>query len=90
MKIDLKAKPFCLNDEQIKWVQDTLASMSEDEKVGQLFCPISFSADENYLRYELLQYHVGGLLFKTSPSGEVRGALDRAEAALDSLEVKAE
>ena len=75
MKIDLKAKPFCLNDEQIKWVQDTLASMSEDEKVGQLFCPISFSADENYLRYELLQYHVGGLLFKTSPSGEVRGAL---------------
>ena len=75
MKIDLKAKPFCLNDEQIKWVQDTLASMAEDEKVGQLFCPISFSADENYLRYELLQYHVGGLLFKTSPSGEVRGAL---------------
>ena len=51
MKIDLKTKPFCLNDEQIKWVQDTLASMSEDEKVGQLFCPISFSADENYLRY---------------------------------------
>jgi beta-N-acetylhexosaminidase len=75
MKIDLKAKPFCLNDEQIKWVQDTLASMAEDEKVGQLFCPISFSADENYLRYELLQYHVGGLLFKTSPSGEVRSAL---------------
>ena len=75
MSINLKARPFCLNDEQIRWVDDTLASMSEDEKTGQLFCPISFSADENYLRCELLQYHVGGLLFKTSPSKEVRGAL---------------
>lgn len=73
--MNLKAKPFCLTDEQVQWVYDTLASMTEDEKIGQLFCPISFSADENYLRYELLRFHVGGLLFKTSPSGEVRRAL---------------
>lgn len=73
--MDLKAKPFCLADDQVKWVYDTLASLTEDEKIGQLFCPISFSADENYLRYELLRFHVGGLLFKTSPSKEVRRAL---------------
>ena len=73
--MDLKAKPFYLSDEQIKWVHDTLASMTQEEKVGQLFCPISFSSDENYLRYEMLRFHVGGLLFKTSPSGEVRRAL---------------
>ncbi|MBR2289026.1 MAG: glycoside hydrolase family 3 protein, partial [Clostridia bacterium] len=41
----------------------------------QLFCPISFSSDENFLRYELLRFHLGGLLFKTSPSVEVRKAL---------------
>ena len=75
MNIDLKAKPFCLNDAQIRWVRDMLESLSEDEKIGQLFCPISFSSDENYLRYEMLRYHVGGVLFKTSPSGEVRSAL---------------
>ena len=75
MSIDLRANPFCLSDAQIGWVQDTLASMSEDEKIGQLFLPIAFSSDENYLRYEMLRYHVGGLLFKTSPSGEVRQAL---------------
>lgn len=73
--MNLKGNPFYLNDSQIQWVKDTLASMSEEEKVGQLFCPIAFSADENYLRYEMLRYHVGGLLFKTSPSREVRGAL---------------
>ena len=75
MSIDLTTKPFCLNECKIAWVRDTLASMSEDEKIGQMFLPIAFSSDENYLRYEMLRYHVGGLLFKTSPSREVRKAL---------------
>ena len=30
MSIDLKAAPFYLNSAQIKWVEDTLASLSED------------------------------------------------------------
>lgn len=35
--VDLKAKPFCLNEEEIRWVEDTLASMTEEEKLSQLF-----------------------------------------------------
>ncbi|MCR4578326.1 MAG: glycoside hydrolase family 3 protein [Clostridiales bacterium] len=80
MRPDLKAAPFRLTDEQVGWVMCTLASMTDDEKIGQLFCPISFSSDENYLRYNLLNYHVGGLLFKTSPSREVREALEFMQA----------
>ena len=38
--IDLKAKPFYLNDEDIRWVQETKDSMSEEEKIGQLLVPI--------------------------------------------------
>ena len=34
--VNLKEKPFYLNDEQIKWVDETIANMSEDEKIGQL------------------------------------------------------
>ena len=34
--VDLKAKPFNLNDEQIKWVEDTYNSMSLDEKIGHI------------------------------------------------------
>ena len=34
----LKQKPFYLNDEQLSWVKSTLENMSEDEKIGQLFC----------------------------------------------------
>ncbi len=73
--IDLKAKPFHLSDAQLQWVRDTLARMTLEEKVGQLFCPISYSADEEYLKNCLLRFQIGGLLFKTSPSREVRRAL---------------
>ena len=51
MSVDLKAKPFCLNSLQIRWVQNTLFFFFFYEKIGQLFLPIAFSSDENDLRY---------------------------------------
>ena len=35
--VDMKAKPFNLSDEDCKWVEDTIAGMDTDEKIGQLF-----------------------------------------------------
>ena len=35
--VDLKAKPYYLNDEDIKWVEETISNMTDEEKVGQLF-----------------------------------------------------
>jgi len=35
--MDLRAKPFYLNDSQIAWVEETLKNMSLDDKLGQLF-----------------------------------------------------
>ena len=35
--VDLKAKPYNLDDEGVKWVKDTIASMTTEEKIGQLF-----------------------------------------------------
>ena len=34
--IDLRAKPFYLTDEQIQWVEDTIDSMTLEEKLGQM------------------------------------------------------
>ena len=45
--VDLKAKPFNLNEEQIAWVNDTLNSMSDKDKVEQLICPLAFTNDTN-------------------------------------------
>ena len=45
MKIDLKAKPFYLSDEDIKWVEETIANMTIEEKIGQLFVNMGASRD---------------------------------------------
>jgi Beta-glucosidase-related glycosidases len=70
--IDLKKKPFYLSDEDIKWVEDTINSMTIEEKIGQLFCPIGMSPDENYLKYTILNKHIGGILFRNGESSEMQ------------------
>ena len=62
MAVDLKAKPFNLNDKQIKWVKDTLASMTLDEKIGQLFTFVTYTDDEKVLEGFVSKYHVGGVM----------------------------
>ncbi|MCM1173665.1 MAG: glycoside hydrolase family 3 protein [Blautia sp.] len=72
--IDLKAKPFYLSDEDIRWVEDTKASLSLDEKLGQLFFPIGYSPNEQYLQYEILNRNPGGMMFRTGKSEELLSA----------------
>ena len=48
--INLREKPFYLNDEDIKWVEETLDSMDLNEKIGQLFCPVGSTDDEDELK----------------------------------------
>ena len=48
--VNLKAKPYLLSDEDIKWVEDTIAGMSDEEKVGQLFFQLTVGQDEEYLK----------------------------------------
>ncbi|HOU15014.1 MAG TPA: glycoside hydrolase family 3 N-terminal domain-containing protein [Anaerolineae bacterium] len=69
--VDLKAKPFYLSDEDICWVETTLAGMSADEKIGQLFCLIAYSSDEAYLKHLALDVKPGGLMCRVMPAQEV-------------------
>lgn len=62
--IDLKAKPFYLTDEDIAWVESTKASMSKEEKLGQLFFDLSEEGpDEEYIRDRVEKTHIGGLRY---------------------------
>ena len=72
--MDLKAKPFYLSDEDIKWVEETKASLTLDEKIGQLFFPIGYSPNEQYLQYEILSKNPGGLMFRTGKTEELFNA----------------
>lgn len=61
--VDLREKPFYLNDEQIKWVENTVKDMTLDEKTGQLFVGLKTESgvDECKIRTELERSHQGGL-----------------------------
>ena len=60
--VDLKANPFYLSDEDIKWVQDTLAKMSTEKKVGQLFCPVGTRMDEAAVKHIVKDVGVCGIM----------------------------
>ena len=46
--VDLSAKPYNLSAGQIKWVEDTIVGMSDEEKVGQLFTNLFHLGADTY------------------------------------------
>ena len=65
--VDLRAKPYHLNDEDIAWVENTIASMSAEEKVGQLFWQLTAGNSEEYLKELMEKYHLGGCRYNGMP-----------------------
>ena len=70
--INLKGKPFYLTDQQISWVQNKLASMSLEEKAGQVFCPMGFSDDPGLLRHMVCDLHVGAMMYRPGPAAYIQ------------------
>lgn len=70
--IDLKGNPFYLSQEQIQWVNDTLSSMTLEEKAGQIFCPVGFASDEKTLRHIVRDIGVGGMMYRSGPKAEIQ------------------
>ena len=71
MSVDLRAKPYYLDDEGVKWVEDTIASMSTEEKIGQLFFNMGSSRTEEYLKMTVDKYHIGGIRYNPATAAEV-------------------
>lgn len=69
--VDIKAKPFYLTDEDCKWVEDTIAGMTVDEKIGQLFFNMGSSREEEYLKMTVRDYHIGGIRYNPATADEV-------------------
>ncbi len=70
--VDLKAKPYYLSDEDIAWVENTIASMTDEEKVGQLFFQLTADIKEEYLKDLMDKYHLGGCRYNNMPSMAVQ------------------
>ncbi len=69
--IDYRTKPYNLDSEALKWVEQTYQMMTLEERIGQLFCPIGYSSDPGYLTYKILDKHPGGMLFRTGQAEEM-------------------
>jgi beta-N-acetylhexosaminidase len=70
--VDLKAKPFYLNDEDIQWVNDTLDSLSLDEKIGQLFMDMIYVAkSEEDIKSDIEKYGMSGFRYGNRSASEI-------------------
>jgi beta-N-acetylhexosaminidase len=69
--VDLKAKPYYLDDKGIKWVEETIASMTLEEKIGQLFTNMGASRAEEYLTQVLRDYKFGAVRYNPAKAAEV-------------------
>lgn len=70
--VDLKARPFCLKDDDIRWVEETISAMTLEEKIGQLFVPIGYSGDPGYLEGVMLRHHIGGIMYRCGEAKEMQ------------------
>ena len=71
MIINLKAKPFELDNEAIQWVERTIADMTLEEKIGQLFICLGKRSDEAYIRQMVNKYHIGGARFTETAAEKI-------------------
>ncbi|UXS67995.1 glycosyl hydrolase [Staphylococcus chromogenes] len=83
VNVNLKAKPYNLTETQIEWVETTLQSLSDEEKIGQLFFNL-FSLeqegdfnDHQLTNHDILKrYHIGGARYQGGNKAEVQALLN--------------
>ena len=69
--INLKASPFFLDNNQVKWVESTIASMTIEEKIGQLFICMTVNRDPQNIEMLCSKYHVGGVRWQGGTLNEI-------------------
>lgn len=78
-KIDLTGNPFYLSEDDIKWVEDTKAQMTTDEKVGQLFVPLGLSGEDELVYHLTKDCHIGGIMYRTGEMEDIRSTHEKLQ-----------
>jgi beta-N-acetylhexosaminidase len=87
--VDLTAKPYNLNADQVRWVEDTLSQLTLEQKVGQLFFNLFFFGADEYSGNELSnseileKFHIGGARYQGGNSRQVQKLLNELQEASD-------
>lgn len=77
--LDLHAKPYYLNNDQIKIIEKMVANMSQAAKIGQLFFVIG--QDENAVDLEAFvnKYQPGGMMYRPDKAAKIQHELATAQ-----------
>ncbi|WP_314215974.1 gluconokinase, GntK/IdnK-type [Pseudarthrobacter equi] len=78
--VDLAAAPFNLDGDAVAWVEETISSMTLEEKIGQLFINHNNGYAPEYLDGVLENYHVGGMRYRPGPSAAVQEHIRYAQS----------
>lgn len=79
--VNLKKQPFYLSSEQVKWVEDTLAGLSTEQKAGQLFLVMGGDFPLEQLKTMVKEGRVGGILYRPAPAEKIREWYKELDAA---------
>jgi beta-N-acetylhexosaminidase len=83
--VDLTAMPYNLSPAQVRWVEETLSAMSDEEKVGQLFVNLfhfgvdAFSGNELTNEQILAQFRIGGARYQGGTAAQVQQLLNELQ-----------
>ncbi|MDM8220645.1 glycoside hydrolase family 3 protein [Limosilactobacillus mucosae] len=77
--LNLHAKPYYLNNNQIKIIEKMVANMSQAAKIGQLFFVIG--QDENAVNLEAFvnKYQPGGMMYRPDKAAKIQHELATAQ-----------
>ena len=79
--LDLTKKPFNLGSDDIKWVGDTISSMTKEEKIAQLFCLVAYTSEDGYLDYLSKNLKIGGIMCRVMTTREVVETVTRLQSS---------
>ena len=69
--MDLKSKPFYLNNEEAGWVKKTLSGMSTEDKIKQLFIDMAAPVPEEIIKKIAGEHKAGGLRYMNRDGASV-------------------
>lgn len=78
--IDLKANPFFLKDDDIEWVRQTLASMTTEEKIGQVFFAIGLADSDEAACSMVEKQHIGGIMYRPNYAKTLKQRNEKLQA----------
>jgi beta-N-acetylhexosaminidase len=80
-KVNLKAKPYYLSDEDIAWVENTISDMTTEEKISQLFINLFHDLNPERAKGLLQKYPLGGARYLGGPSDKVYDFLSELQGS---------